>query len=300
MRASSIKYLIKEGFKNIWSNKLMSVASIGVLLSCLLITGSAVLFSVNVKSAMKKIEDQNSFTVYLDKDVSSLEAVQIGEKIKKISNVSSCAFFSKEDAINKYKETLGSLFEGLQGENNPMPDAYRVSMYDLSVYEETINQIASIDGVDTVGDRSKAAESLVRLDKLITSIGFWIVLILGAVSLFIVSNTISVTMYSRRLEISMMKSVGATDGFIRIPFVVEGIVIGLISATIALACLGALYETCMKMINQIIPFLHIEFTSMILPVAVSFIAAGILFGLIGGLISISKYLKKGGGDIIGL
>ncbi len=300
MRASSIKYLIKEGFKNIWSNKLMTVASIGVLLSCLLITGSAVLFSVNVKSAIKEVENQNSFTVYLDTDVSSLEAVQVGEKIKKVDNVASCVFFSKEEAIDKYKEVLGSLFEGLQGEDNPMPDAYHISMYDLSIYEETVNKISSIDGVDTIGDRSGAVESLTRLDRLVTSIGFWIVLVLGAVSLFIVSNTISVTMYSRRLEISIMKSVGATDGFIRIPFVVEGIVIGLISAAVALAGLGALYETCMKMINQIIPFSHIDFMVMIIPVAASFVVAGILFGLIGGLISISKYLKKDGGDIIGL
>ena len=168
------------------------------------------------------------------------------------------------------------------------------------MYEETVNKVSSIKGVDTVGDRSGAAESLTKLDRLVTSIGFWIVLILGAVSLFIVSNTISVTMYSRRLEISIMKSVGATDWFIRIPFVVEGIVIGLISAFIALAGLGTLYETCMKMINQIIPFSHINFVSMLLPVAVSFVVSGILFGLIGGLISIGKYLKKDGGDIIGL
>lgn len=278
----------------------MTIASIGVLLSCLLITGSAVLFSVNVKYAIKEVENQNSFTVYLDTDVSSLEAVQIGEKIKEVDNVSSCVFFSKEEAIDKYKEVLGTLFEGLNGEDNPMPDAYHISMYDLSIYEETVNKVSSIKGVDNVGDRSGAAESLTKLDRLVTSIGFWIVLILGAVSLFIVSNTISVTMYSRRLEISIMKSVGATDWFIRIPFVVEGIVIGLISASIALAGLGTLYETCMKMINQIIPFSHINFVSMLLPVAVSFVVSGILFGLIGGLISITKYLKKDGGDIIGL
>ena len=300
MKVSSTKYLIKEGFRNIGNNKLMTIASIGVLLSCLLITGAAVLFSINVKAAVKQVERQNSFTVYLDSNLSSVEAVKVGDKIKSVDNVISCEFFSKEEAIEKYRDVLGSLFDGLQGEDNPMPDAFHVSMEDLSEYEQTVNAIASIYGVDTIGDRSGAVESLTKLDKLVTTIGFWIVIILSAVSLFIVSNTISVTMYSRRLEISIMKSVGATDGFIRIPFIVEGIVIGMISAILALAGLGTLYETCMRLINQIIPLSHIDFMPMIAPVAVSFGVSGILFGLLGGIISIRKYLRKGGGDIIGL
>ena len=289
MKVSSTKYLIKEGFRNIGNNKLMTIASIGVLLSCLLITGAAVLFSINVKAAVKQVERQNSFTVYLDSNLSSVEAVKVGDKIKSVDNVISCEFFSKEEAIEKYRDVLGSLFDGLQGEDNPMPDAFHVSMEDLSEYEQTVNAIASIYGVDTIGDRSGAVESLTKLDKLVTTIGFWIVIILSAVSLFIVSNTISVTMYSRR-----------TDGFIRIPFIVEGIVIGMISAILALAGLGTLYETCMRLINQIIPLSHIDFMPMIAPVAVSFGVSGILFGLLGGIISIRKYLRKGGGDIIGL
>ena len=122
---------------------------------------------------------------------------------------------------------------------------------------------------------------------------------LGLVSLFILSNTIRLTMYSRRFEISIMKSVGATDWFVRIPFIVEGIIIGIISAIISATMLKLLYDVLIGYINKMIPFSHIPFSSVSLPIFLAFIAAGVAFGLIGGLISISKYLKKEGGEILG-
>ncbi len=298
MRLGSIKYLTKEGLKNILNNKLMTMASIGVLLSCLLITGAAVLFSANIKASLKEVEHKNNFTVYLDTDLSSIEAIQVGEKINKVDNIISCEFFSKEEAIEKYKDVLGTLFDGLQGDDNPMPDAYHIAMDDLSRYDETVNNIKSISGVDSVGDKSGVAETIVKLDRLVSMLGLCMVLILSAVSLFIVSNTIKVTMYSRRLEISIMKSVGATDGFIRVPFIVEGVVIGLISALIATICLSGLYQICMELVTNIIPISRVDLKSIILPISLSFAVSGILFGLVGGLISIGKYLKKEGRDII--
>ena len=295
-----MRYLLKEGLKNIWNNRLMSIASIGVLFFSLILIGGAILFSLNISSALKAVEQQNSVTVYLDSEISELESVQIGNKIKNLDNIESCEFYSKEAAIERYEEVLGELFEGMQGDDNPLPNAFHVSMTDLSKYDQTVKSIQNIDGVDTVSDRRESAEKLTTLNKLVTITGFWVVLILGLVSLFIISNTIRITMYSRRLEISIMKSVGATDGFIRIPFLVEGISIGLISSVLAASFLSLLYELIIKAVHQIVPFTAIPFTDVAFAIIIIFIAIGLFFGTVGGFISIRKYLKKGGGDIIGI
>lgn len=300
MKMGSIKYLMKEGCKNIFNNRLMSIASIGVLISCLLLTGAAVLFSANVRSALSTVEKQNTITVYLNDDVSSLEAIQIGNKLKEVDNVSKCEFYSKDEAMKKYIDVLGSLFDGLQGSENPLPNAFHITMEDLSKYEQTVSALRQVDGVNSISDRSDAAEKLTDLNKLVTYAGMWIIIILSAVSLFIISNTISVTMYSRRLEISIMQSVGATDNFIRLPFIVEGIIIGIVSAGAATVLLYVLYQSIVSTITQIVPFASISFDVVFAPILISFLIVGVLFGLIGGLISIRKYLKKGGGDIIGV
>lgn len=110
MKISSMKYLIKEGFRNIWSNRLMSIASIGVLISCLLLTGAAALFSLNVNTAMESVEQKNSTTIYLKQSVATLDAIQIGQKIKSVPNVKDCEFYSKDEAIEKYVDDLGAIF----------------------------------------------------------------------------------------------------------------------------------------------------------------------------------------------
>lgn len=298
MRVSSIKYLLSEGFKNVWKNWMMSVASIGVLILCLLLTGSAALFSMNISNALSTIESQNSITVYLNDEIETLEAMQIGEQIKNVPNIASIQFYSKEEAVEKFKDELGSIFDGIK-DKNPFPHAFHVTLIDISKYNETVDQITKIQGIDSVVNRSELFEKLTQFDKLVSITGIFIVIVLGLVSLFILSNTIRLTMYSRRFEISIMKSVGATDWFVRIPFIVEGIIIGIISAVISSAILKFLYDIIIKYVNKTIPFSHIPFSSVSLPIFLSFILAGIGFGLIGGLISISKYLKKEGGEILG-
>lgn len=298
MKVSSLKYLLSEGFKNVWKNWMMSVASIGVLVLCLLLTGAAALFSMNISNALKSIESQNSITIYLDDDVETDAALKIGEKIKVLSNVLNCNFYSKEKAVERFKEELGSIFEGIK-DNNPFPHAFHVTLKDISKYSETVEQIKKIKGIDSVVNRSELFEKLTKFDQLVSISGVFIVIVLGLVSLFILSNTIRLTMYSRRFEISIMKSVGATDWFVRIPFIVEGIIIGIISAVISATTLKFLYDILIAYINKMIPFSHIPFSSVSLPIFLAFVAAGIAFGLIGGIISISKYLKKEGGEILG-
>ena len=235
-RLSSLGYLLKEGVKNIWSNRTMSFASVGVLVSCLLLTGAAVLFSMNVDVAMKSLEGNNSTTVYLQEGLPTLTSLKVGQEIKQLDNIEECEFVSKQDAVQNMLDMLGddgTVLEGLLGDENFLPDAFQISMKDLNMYDETAAQIKAINGVDEIIDYSDIAEQLTDLDNLVTSAGFWIVLILSLVSLFIISNTIRVTMFSRRLEISIMKSVGATNWFVRVPFIVEGVIIGLLSGGVA-------------------------------------------------------------------
>lgn len=298
MKAVSIKYFLKEGFKNIWINGMMSIASILVMVCCMILTGSAVLMSVNISSTLKSIEGKNSITVYLKKGVSTQEAKKVGEEISEISNILDCEYYSREEAVNKYKEMIGVAFYRFQGDENPLPDAFHITMRDLSLYEDTVFRIKEIEGVETVSDRSETAKKLTDLNNLVTNAGFWIIISLGAVSLFIISNTIRVTMYSRRFEINIMKSIGATNWFIRIPFIVEGITIGLISALISTGILNLVYYQIISIINKIIPFEGISFSVVFFPVFIGFILAGMVFGLAGGIISVSKYLKKEGGDVV--
>ena len=126
MKISSVGYLIKEGFKNVWSNRMMSIASIGVLISCLLLTGAAMLFSMNVNSVMKSIEDENTITVYLKQDVTTLEAVKIGQEIQQIPNVKETQFISADEGLQQYEEMLGPLFEGLEEEEEKNEENYNI------------------------------------------------------------------------------------------------------------------------------------------------------------------------------
>lgn len=298
MKLVSIKYFFKEGFKNIWINGMMSVASILVMVCCMVLTGSAVLLSANIRSTLKGIEGRNSITVYLEKEVTAGQALRIGEKIATVPNVLTCDYYSREEAANKYKDMMGSFFQSLQGEKNPFPDAFHITMESLAKYEETVENIKQIEGVQSISDRSETAKKLTELNNLVANAGFWIILSLGIVSLFIVSNTIKITMHNRRFEINIMKSIGATNWFIRIPFIVEGVIIGLISAILSTVILKLVYDKILGIVDKIIPFKGISFNELILPVFLSFAVAGMLVGIIGGGISVGKYLKKEGGDVV--
>lgn len=302
-RLSSLGYLLKEGVKNIWSNRTMSFASVGVLVSCLLLTGAAVLFSMNVDVAMKSLEGNNSTTVYLQEGLPTLTSLRVGQEIKQLDNIEECEFVSKQDAVQNMLDMLGddgTVLEGLLGDENFLPDAFRISMKDLNLYDETAAQIEEINGVDEIIDYSDIAEQLTSLDNLVTSVGFWIVLILSLVSLFIISNTIRVTMFSRRLEISIMKSVGATNWFVRVPFIVEGVIIGLLSGGVASGLLVLVYNKLVSSIASIPLFSPVDIGPITWRITLIFMLAGALFGALGGLITLGKYLKKEGGDLGGL
>lgn len=293
-------YLVKEGFKNVWSNRIMSIASVCVLISCLILTGAATLLSLNVEAVVDSVGQSNETTVYLKDSVSELEAVYIGNDIEKIDNITSVRFYSKDEAFETYREELGDeLFDRISEESNPLPDSYIVAMEDLSLYETTVKQIQAIDGVDTISNRSEIAKKLTDISKLVNLICFSIVIALVVISLIIIANTIRATMYSRRYEISIMKSVGATNNFVRLPFLVEGVIIGLVSAIISTGCISLLYNAGMSAIEQLFPINAIPLSDVIIFVTAAFLIAGVVIGFFGSFISIRKYLKKEGNEILG-
>lgn len=297
---SGFGYLIREGFRSIWSNRIMSIASICVLVSCLVLTGAAELISVNIEKEVDSVGKTNETTVYIKDGVSDLEAVYIGKNLEKLDNITSVKFYPKEDAINEFKDSLPeAVFENVNGDNNPLPDAYIIAMDDLSKYDQTIDAILKVDGVDSINNRSELARKLTDISNLVSYISLAIVVALTIISLFIIANTIRTTMYSRRFEISIMKSVGATNAFVRLPFVVEGMVLGFISAVIGTGVLYVVYEGVMSAVNSFVKISTIPFSDVYLQVGGIFIVAGVVIGAFGSFISMRKYLKMEGNEILG-
>lgn len=299
----SFGYLLSEGLKSLWKNRTMSIASIGVLISCLLMTGIAGLLSLNLSETMESFEGNNVTTVFLDESLPSLTAVKVGEELKRLDNIAECTFVPKDDGLANIMASMegdsDALFYGLQGLENPLPDSYTISMVDLSQYDATIAAIEAVEGVDHVQSIRDVAAKLSNLDRLVRYCSIGIVVVLGVVSLFIISNTVKVTMFSRRMEISIMKSVGATNGFVRIPFIIEGMVIGMLSGSVSATVLYFAYDKAVAVVYGIAPFLSIvDIHPYVWMLYTAYIVVGMLFGMMGGLISISKYLKKEGENAI--
>lgn len=297
---SSFGYLIKEGFKNLVHNRLMTLASIGVLISCLVLTGSAVMLTVNVSNIVDSVGDTNVTKVFLDDSYTKLEAVYKGKELSQVANVAQVEFIDKDEAIQAYRDQLGDeVFANMSGDDNPLPYAYSVKMDDLSKYDDTVAKIKEVEGVASVSSHREVAEKLTNLSSFITTMSLWIILALAIISLFIISNTIRMTMFSHRFEISIMKSVGATNAFVRVPFIIEGVVIGLISAIVAIVLLFVLSDAVINSVKNILDFQYTRFTEVMWPIIGAFVGAGVLVGSLGSMVSIRRFLTHEGNEILG-
>ncbi len=297
MKIGSIWYLLSEGIRNFWSNRLMSFASVGVLISCMLLSGGSVLLSLNVASVMSKVEQNNLVMVYLNDNVGVLEAVKVGDEISRIPNVAETTLVTKDEGLQELMDQVEdgeALLEELAADN-PLPNAYRVTLSDLEQYDATVEQLRELDGVQKVRGESDVPKKIIQMEHTVNGTLIWIIALLIMVSMFIITNTIRVTMFNRRKEISIMKSVGATDWFIRIPFVAEGIVIGVLSGVLATLLIDYIYNNVSwgsEMFFSLVSFDRYRWLF-----AAAFLGAGIIFGAIGGVISIGRYLKSEGGDL---
>ena len=301
-RRGRLGYLTKEGFRNIRVNHLMSIASIAVLMSCLVMMGAAFMVIVNVNNVMTEIESQNVVMVYLKDEVQGDEIAQMKDKITLMQNVKKCEYVSKDTAFRQQLDELGTDATYFEGIDNPLPDLFKVSVSDMTKFDKTVSELQNLDGVDSVRDNRDIAQTLVRIRSMIFYVSIGIIAILLLISLFIIANTVRITMYSRRLEINIMKSVGATNWFIRWPFMVEGMVLGAISGVLSLAIVWGVYRALQSTVTQMLTmvsrgFTIVPFTDYAVYLLVAFLAIGIVSGGIGSLISIQKYLKERGGVV---
>lgn len=298
MKGTSLKYLTHEGFRNVWVNRLMSLASVTVLMACLIIMGAGIMIYFNINNVVDKVQSQNVVMVYVADDASEDETTQIGTSLKGISNVERCEFVPKEVAFQEQIQSMGgdaALFEGF--DEIPLPDAYKVTVKDLSQFENTVSQIKQINKVDSVRENSDLASKLLSLRHAVSIVSVGLVIMLFLVALFIISNTIRITMFSRKLEISIMKAVGATNWFIRWPFMIEGMILGTISGIVSLGVLWGLYAVAEKVFAQtlsLIGFSLVPFSEYWWQILLVFVAIGLFTGGFGSLVSMAKYLKEQG------
>ena len=301
---NNFKYLVREGLRNAWANRLMTFASVGVLVCCLVLMGSAVLVSVNITHVMELFEDKNVVMVFLNNTVSGSDATltvaDVQKKIISVDNVDpdNVEFVPKEKGfsslMDRFDEKL-KIIDTLGDTANILPDAFKVGFKDPTRYETTVQQLKNLPEVYTVRDNREYAEKLMGINQTVTVVGAWIVGLLLVVSLFIITNTIKLTMYVRKLEISIMKSVGATDWFIRMPFLVEGIVIGLAAGLISFGLVSYIYSAAASSITNVLATGVLPYSSMLFKLLLAFIGSGVLSGSIGSLVSIRKYLRNDGG-----
>ncbi len=353
MKMRSVKYLVKEGIRNTWANRLMSLASIGVLIACMVVIGLAILISENVTMALGKLEQQNVVMVYMkdynwalygredettasSEETSSTEDAVSGtsseevpmddgsdengikdndyvihneneakalcDKISKLDNVAKVEYVSSEEGLEAAKNTMlqgqAEYFTFLDDEfGNPISAAAKVTMVNMDEYDSTVAEIKKLDGVDTIQSNSDLADKINAIKSGLTVAGIAIMAILVVISLVIVSNTIRVTMYNRKLEISIMKAVGATDTFVRVPFIVEGVLIGLISALVSEGLLYFCYRVATEAIATTLGTGDIiAFGDIAIPLLLIFVCVGLFSGALGSFIMIGKYLRKEGSE----
>ena len=296
IRKVSVQYLTKEGFRNVWHNKLMSIASIAVLMSCMIIIGCAALVFSNINRVLDKVDEQNVIMAFVEDDAPQEVIDRVGAELTALPNVGGVTFVPQEDALAQMAAEM-ELSDYLNGMENPLPDSYKVTVEDMSLFDQTAESIRSVEGIQSIEESSDLAGSLTTVRHAVSIVSVVIIVMLLVVSLFIVSNTVRVTMYSRRLEISIMKAVGATRWFIRWPFMIEGMLIGLLAGVFSLLAVWGVYELAIALFGEMFSSLLggvtlVPFAGMSWKLLLAFIAIGILTGGVGSAFSMNKYLKE--------
>ena len=293
-------YLTKMGFKNLVSNRSMSLSSISVLTVCLLLIGVSFLLLFNMKTLVKDVEKQNVVVAFVKDGIDDVALNKINTDLKAIPNVINVEFVSKEAGYEEQMKEFGLDKELLDGViQNPLPHSYRITVSNIDDFNTTLDAIKNVENIDTVRESQEIVNQISTLQKSITAICLVIVAVLVVVSLFIIANTIRITMVSRKIDIQVMKSVGATNIFICWPFMIEGIIIGLISGVIALVLTYVVQLTEGDALSSLFGLFGIATVSVsdILPVLIiGYILSGTLLGSFGSVVSIRKYLKKEGSE----
>ena len=290
---SKTGYLIREGFRGIFTHKFMSFATVAVIVACLIIIGSLGVVSVNISSLIHNLEQENEVVAFVEENLSDEEARGLEASISGIENIASVEYVTKETAMDNFMKDYDSvLMEGI--DSSVFRNRYVVHLNDISKMLETRDALAAIPGIAKVNAHIDYANGFITVRNIVTVISLVLVAVLVLVSFFIMSNTIKLATYSRQDEIAIMRMVGATNGFIRLPFVGEGLVLGILGALIAFFAEWGLYELVTGKVMETIAGTFVKvvpFSELALPVLLIFLAIGVVIGGVGGVNAIRNYLK---------
>ncbi len=300
MTIKKLNYIFKQAFKSIWRNRMMGLASIGSVTAVLIILGFVLIIVLNVNSiALATKETFDEIAVFIKDDVDEAQIQELGKSFREIDGVMGVAYQTKDYALEKLKEDWGRdayLLEGLR--NNPLPNTYIVQLTDVQNSDYVIKQIQTFEGVESVQYYKDAVNSLIRIADFIKRSGAGIIIILLLISVFIISNTIKITVLNRQKEIELMQYIGATNGYVRGPFMIEGITLGLLGSVLAILLIFFGY-------NYLINYLAGRYIALFSGVSgylvgvemilndliIIFLTIGIGIGILGSLISLKKFLS---------
>ena len=298
MKIKQLGYLIKEGIRGVFSHGFRSVASITVIAACLIIMGSFALVAVNVDSFIGNLEDESQVLAFVDESLSEEEARSLEGTIRGINNVRDVKFVSRDQAFEKYKSGFDdqSVFDNL--DSTVFRHRYVIYLNDVTTMSATRDALRSINGIGDVSAETRIAQGFITLRNVVSVITAVLVAILLVVSLFMMSNTIKLATFTRREEIAVMKMVGAGNSFIRFPFVVEGLILGLLGAGIGFLLEWGVYNLVSNRVAQAATgglagriFSAVPFSTVMTPMLIIYLAVGVVIGAFGGAMAIRNYLK---------
>ena len=296
MKYSVLGYLIGEGFRNVLKNKKSTAASLMIMCATMFVFGIFFLIGQNVQNVIKQVEEQQAMQVFIKPDATEQEITDLGTKIREIEYVNKAEYVTKEDALNTVKTWLKDS-QGLlepYAKNNPFKASYVVTLTDLSKMQEVESKIAILEQVNNITVRNETINRLLDIANGVKTVSAVILVLLIFISIFIIANTIKLTVHARRKEISIMKYVGATNGFIRWPCMVEGIIIGVVSAMLSVLVLGLAYNYITGRavgMAQTIQINLLQFSDTFSLLILIYLVLGIGIGTIGSAISMKKYLE---------
>lgn len=299
MRVSSAAYLFKQGIRNIWNNRIMSLASFCIMTVSLLLIGFTAIFSANISSFISDVEGKNEVIIYLADDADDDYIVQLGIKLEENDNVSEVTFYSKEEAFEDIKKTMEEaedIFSYI--EDSPLPDSYRIRIKDISRMSGTLMEINRYDHIEKVKAPYDFVNILTGLQKIITLVSVIILIALIIVSFVIISNTTRASVDIRKREISIMKFVGATNFFIKVPFFIEGLIMGTAAGTAASLLTWAGYDSLVQLLSSETTLFKAMGTGGFIPlenfiwyIVALYILAGAFISAVGTVVSTRKYVK---------
>ena len=294
MKLNNLGYLLKEGFRGIFLHGFMSFAAVCVTVACLVIVGSFSILAYNLDLMVQELNQTSEILVYIDSILSDAEARSVGTKINQLDNVLQATFVSREEALENFiaDHDGDSAFSGVQAED--LRHRYVVVLEDNTKMEQTDQQLKDIPGVAKTNAAYELAEGFSTIQDVLHMVSLALIAVLLVVSLLIISNTVKLAMYDRKDEIAIMKMVGATNGFIRLPFVVEGFSLGMIGAILAFGLEWVAYDAMIQriaLVDSLQLFTFVSFQEVLIPMVAVFGAAGMFVGIVGSWTSIRKFMN---------